>query len=56
MRKLILGFALAFTIGSCAKAPPAETEQQKERDLRAKKGDMMREMDEGTAASESNSR
>jgi len=52
MTKLILGFALAFTISSCASKPANSNNDELE--LREKKANMMKEMDDGTAASEAN--
>jgi len=50
MKKLILGLALAFTVISCASKPANSNKEELE--LREKKANMMKEMDDGTAASE----
>jgi len=49
MKKLVLGLVLTFTIISCASKPANSNKEELE--LREKKADMMKEMDNGTAAS-----
>jgi len=47
---VILGLTFSFTLNSCASKAQAVSPSQEERELRIKKDDMMKKMDEGTAA------